>query len=232
MSKSLVQQQFGAAAAAYVTSNVHANGASLARVVELVQPKPTWSVLDVATGAGHMAIAMAPHVASVIASDITREMLEQAEGLARKKGHSNITTALADAEALPFVDASFDLVTCRIAPHHFPDVPRFVWEVARVLKSGGAFALIDNISPDAMSLPGFSSAALRDAAITSNTFEKLRDPSHGRALTLTEWLELLADAGFELAAQEILPKSMAFKDWVERMNVAPATVERLEEMLR
>ena len=79
MTKSLVQQQFGAHAAAYATSVVHAKGASLGRLVELVKPESHWQALDIATGAGHTAAAFAPHVARVIASDITDEMLDEIE---------------------------------------------------------------------------------------------------------------------------------------------------------
>ena len=139
MSKTLVQHQFGANAANYSTSAVHAKGASLARLVNLVKPGKDWIVLDIATGAGHTAAAFAPHVAKVIASDLTPEMLEEAHKLAKAKGLANMETATADAEQLPFGDRSFDLVTCRIAPHHFPDVAAFVAESWRVLKSGGIF---------------------------------------------------------------------------------------------
>ena len=201
MNKSLVQQQFGAHAAAYATSTVHAKGASLGRLVELVQPQPSWQALDVATGAGHTAAAFAPHVGRVIASDLTEEMLQEAAKLAKAKGLANMETARADAEALPFDDARFDLVTCRIAPHHFPDVPTFVAEVWRMLKPGGTFALVDNIAPDAESTPGFSSAELRDAALTYNAFEKIRDPSHGRCLGMAEWSEVLSDTGLRDRAQ-------------------------------
>ena len=149
MTKSLVQQQFGAHAAAYATSAVHAKGASLGRLVELVKPEPHWQALDIATGAGHTAAAFAPHVARVIASDLTDEMLAEAAQARGAKGFANMETARADAEALPFEDGRFDLVTCRIAPHHFPDIPTFVAEVWRVLKAGGTFALVDNIAPDA-----------------------------------------------------------------------------------
>src|SRR4029078_12698061 len=144
MNKSLVQQQFGAHAAAYATSTVHAKGASLSRLVELVQPKSTWQALDVATGAGHTALAFAPHVARVIASDLTAEMLVVAARLANAKASATMDTAPADAEALLFEDARFDLVTCRIAPHHFPDIPTFVGEVWRTLKPGGTVAAVDN----------------------------------------------------------------------------------------
>jgi ubiquinone/menaquinone biosynthesis C-methylase UbiE len=231
MTKTLVQQQFGAHAAAYATSAVHAKGASLGRLVELVQPKSDWRALDIATGAGHTAAAFAPHIAHVIASDITDEMLHEARKLAADKGFANMETASADAEALPFPDASFDLVTCRIAAHHFPDVPTFVSEVGRVLKGGGVFALVDNIAPDAESTPGFSAADLRDASLTYNAFEKIRDPSHGRCLGLNEWAEVIADAGFEVVHKEWLGKDMEFQPWAERMGTDAATIERLRSML-
>ncbi|MCA9917809.1 MAG: methyltransferase domain-containing protein, partial [Anaerolineales bacterium] len=128
MSKQKVQQQFGANAAAYATSTVHAKGYSLARLVEITQPQPDWQVLDVATAAGHTAFVFAPHVAHVIASDLTPEMLTVAAGLATEKGLSNVSFEPADAEALPYQDATFDLVTCRIAPHHFPDIQQFITE--------------------------------------------------------------------------------------------------------
>ena len=206
MSKDLVQQQFGANAANYLTSTVHAKGASLARLVELVAPKPDWIALDVATGAGHTGAQFAPHVARVVASDLTPEMLEQVKKLAAEKGLGNIETAIADAEAMPFPDKSFDLVTCRIAPHHFPSVAKFVAESCRVLKPGGTFALVDNVAPDTETTPGFSIGDLDAAGRDYNAFEKLRDPSHGRALATAEWLELIAKAGMKLVHHEHAPR--------------------------
>ena len=231
MTKSLVQSQFGAHAAAYVTSPVHANGASLGRLVELVQPQAYWHALDIATAAGHTALAFAPHVASVIASDLTDEMLVEAAQFLAKQGVTNVSVTKADAEALPFADSAFDLVTCRIAPHHFPDVAAFVAESWRVLKPGGTFALVDNVAPDATSVPGASKSDLRDASIAYNAFEKLRDPSHGRCLSVDEWLELIGDTGFAVAHQERLAKDMAFQPWAERLGADAATIDRLGETL-
>ncbi len=231
MSKELVQQQFGANAAAYLTSTVHAKGASLQRLVELVQPKASWVALDVATGAGHTAAVFAPHVSRVVASDLTPEMLDQVKRLAHERGLTNMDTAIADAESLPFEDASFDLVTCRIAPHHFPSVALFLAESYRVLKAGGIFALVDNVSPDEETTPGFSKAELRDAAAGYNAFEKIRDPSHGRALATAEWIELIEDTGFALIHREHAPKAMDFASWCKTMQVPADTVIRLRAML-
>jgi ubiquinone/menaquinone biosynthesis C-methylase UbiE len=229
--KSIVQSQFGAHAAAYVTSPVHATGASLGRLVALVQPQSHWRALDIATAVGHTALAFAPHVSHVTASDITDEMLVEAAQFAAKQGVSNLTTAKADAEALPFDDAAFDLVTCRIAPHHFPDVARFVAESWRVLKPGGTFALVDNVTPDGISVPGASKTDLRNADIAYNAFEKLRDPSHGRCLSAGEWAELITDIGFTVAHRERLPKAMEFVPWAERLGADPSTINRLREIL-
>ncbi len=231
VSKSLVQATFGVHAAAYVTSVVHAKGASLGRLVDLVQPQKDWRALDIATAAGHTALAFAPHVAHVTASDITDEMLVEAEKFAATKSVTNITFAKADAEALPYADASFDLVTCRIAPHHFPNVAAFVTEAVRVLKPGGTFALVDNISPDSTSTPGFPIAELQAAAIAYNDFERLRDPSHARCLGTAEWIGLIGAAGLLVEHAERLPKDMEFQPWSQRLGSSAETIAVLRSML-
>jgi len=220
-SKSLVQSQFGANAERYATSRVHAEGESLSRLVEAVQPKPHWDAIDIATGPGHTALAFAPKVKHVIASDITPEMLQVARGLAAKRGLSNVSFAEMPAEKLPFPDASFDLVTCRTAPHHFADVQAFVAEVARVLRPGGVFGLVDNISPDDP-----------EAASHYNEFEKLRDPSHARCLGESEWLDLIAQAGLVVRHRETLTKEIELESWAGRMQASAQTKERLRAILR
>lgn len=190
-----------------------------------------WRALDVATGAGHMAAAFAPHVTEIIASDVTAEMLAEAGKLAAARGLANMTTANAPADALPFEDETFDLVCCRLAAHHFPDVAAFISESHRVLKPGGVFALVDNVSPDVADLPGTSRAAVRDAAIQYNAFEKLRDPSHGRALTAEEWAELTTDCEFEITAREQLAKELDFAGYVARMRCDATTIASLEHTL-
>jgi ubiquinone/menaquinone biosynthesis C-methylase UbiE len=218
--KELVQKQFGAHAAAYATSRVHAQGASLKRLVELIQPQADWRVLDVATAAGHTAYAFAPHVTHVTATDITPEMIPVAAKLAAERGITNVTLESADAEALPYADASFDLVTCRIAPHHFPHIDHFVSEAARVLRPNGILAVVDNVVPN-------------DAVASDyiNAFEKLRDPSHGRALSVDEWLAAFAAAGLTVFHHEVAPKSMEFTPWAERMGASPETITELRRLL-
>ena len=212
MSKTLVQEQFGKAAASYIGSKPHAKGKSLERLVELTSPQKNWHLLDVATGAGHVAYTFAPHVARVWATDITQEMLDVVKAEAARRGHANIRTAYAKAEALPFEDGTFDCVTCRIAPHHFESIPQFLSEVHRVLKPGGMFAIVDNVVPEG-SVGDFM-----------NAFERFRDPSHLRAWTMAEWREAFAAAHLTVTHEEEIAKTIEFKPWAERHD---ATMQRL-----
>jgi ubiquinone/menaquinone biosynthesis C-methylase UbiE len=206
MSKTLVQQQFGKTAAHYLTSKPHALGKSLQRLVALTNPQKTWHALDVATGGGHVAYTFAPHVARLWATDITQEMLDQVKAEAKKRGLGNMQAVYAKAESLPFDDASFDLVTCRIAPHHFESIPQFLGEAQRVLKPGGLFALVDNVVP---------AGSVGDYI---NAFERLRDPSHVRALTMEEWREALRRSGLPATHDEQIDKVLEFNSWAARYD--------------
>jgi ubiquinone/menaquinone biosynthesis C-methylase UbiE len=227
----VVRAKFGAAAGDYASSDVHAKGESLARIVELAAPQQSWRALDVATGAGHMAAAFAPHVESIIASDITAEMLAEAAKLARARNLANMTTETAEAGALPFADQTFDLVCCRLAAHHFQSLEDFITEVHRVLKPGGRFALVDNVAPDEARLPDASDDEIEDAILGYNAFEKLRDPSHGFAPPPEVWIDLAETAGFSVVAREQFGKEIDFASWVNRMRCTPEVTAELERIL-
>ena len=206
MNKTLVQQQFGKTAAHYLTSTPHALGKSLERLVTLTAPQKDWRMLDIATGGGHVAYTFAPHVARVWATDITQEMLDQVKAEAARRGLGNVRVAYAKAEALPFEDASFDLVACRIAPHHFDSIPDFLAEVHRVLKPGATAAIVDNVVP---------AGPVGDYI---NAFERLRDPSHLRAWAMEEWRAAFAAAKFAIGHEEEIDKTLEFKTWAARYD--------------
>lgn len=219
--KALVQAQFGANAHGYVTSTTHATGSDLQRMIDLAQPHPDEQVLDIATGGGHTALAFAPHVAEVVASDFTPQMLAAAQQHAAERGAPNIVFQYADAEALPFADASFAIVTTRIAPHHFPNPAQFVREVARVLRPGGRFVLNDNMAPAEPELDAFM-----------NRFEQWRDPGHVRAYTVEEWVMWMIEAGLAVTHVEPLhAKRYQFADWASRMAMQPEEQAALEQWL-
>jgi len=212
------QQRFGARSAAYRTSAVHAGGEDLDRLIELVAPQAGKQALDVATGAGHVAVALARCGAAVTACDLTVGMLEEA---AANLAANHVTAELVQADALdlPFAAARFDLVTARMAPHHFADPARFIAEVFRVLRPGGCFGLVDQIAP-----------AHTAAAEAVNTFEKLRDPSHNRQLPAEEWKTLVAAAGFAIRHDEIFGKQIEFDWWTSVQNVSEEGRRQLSEI--
>jgi len=190
---------------------MHAKGASLGLLVELVQAQPHWRALDVATGAGHVALAIAPDVADMVASDLTTEMLDVVRRLAAERGLENLTTLQTDAETLDVADASFDLVTTRIAPHHFPNPDRFVAEVYRALRPGGTFGFVDNVVPTDPEVATFA-----------NDWERRRDPSHVRALSVREWEDLMTGTGFTIEVSQTIGKAMDFAVWADNMDVSTA----------
>ncbi len=215
-----VQQQFGTHAQNYVTSQVHATGTDLDIMLRFANPQPHHVALDVATGGGHTALKLAPHVKSVVATDITQPMLDAAEAFITPQA-DNITFQIADAESLPFEDATFDVVTCRIAAHHFPDVFRFGLEAARVLKPGGVLVVQDHDAPTE-----------DRAARYMDAFERLRDPSHVRIYSEAEWRSTFLDAQLEIEQLDTnFTHDAAFIPWAERMGCTPQVIEKLTIMM-
>ena len=204
MSSQSVREQFGANARFYVTHATHAKGASLQRLVDVVPLEASWKALDIATGAGHTAFALSPHVAQVTATDITPEMLELTREGAAKRHLGNVLVEAAAAEDLKYLANSFDCITCRIAAHHFESIPDFLAGCGRILQDQGYLVIIDNVTPEGV------------AGDYVNSFEKLRDPSHGQCLSVNQWQTALAEHGFVLTHLEILGKRMQFEPWASR----------------
>jgi ubiquinone/menaquinone biosynthesis C-methylase UbiE len=226
----LVRVNFGRAAGDYVSSPIHAKGRSLTRLVEIVEFGDSWKALDIATGAGHTALAIAPYVDEIIATDITFQMVSAARKLGEGRGVTIIHAAAAAADQQPFAKSQFDLVTCRIAAHHFPSIGSFIAESRRLLRPGGILAVVDNISP-ADSRDIRKSKRDRDPSRYINALEKYRDKSHWRMLSEIEWVEEFYQAGFRTLRREKLEKTLDYESWRKRMNVTGADELRLRSML-
>jgi ubiquinone/menaquinone biosynthesis C-methylase UbiE len=216
-----VKQQFGKSADAYVNSAIHKDGYDLQKLLEMATITGEEELLDVATGGGHTANAFASFVKKVTAVDLTPEMLIAAEKFIKGNGHQNVEFRKGDAEDLPFSDGNFNIVTCRIAPHHFPDVDKFVKEVNRVLKPSGQFLLDDNVVPEEDDLDVFY-----------NTIEKWRDFSHFRAWKKSEWFKLLEMNGFEIYEMHRFEKTFQYESWCKRMNLPESEKEKLSDYIR
>lgn len=217
---------FGERADFYVTSPIHTEAAVLDRVVELARPEPGWRVLDIGTGAGHTALALAPLVAEVVAQDLTPEMLDRARELGAQRGVVNVRFVEGDVHHLDFPDGAFDLVTCRRAAHHFADIERALQEIWRVLRPGGRVVIDDR------SVPPDPSA---DAAL--NRLDVLHDRSHVREYAASEWVEMLTGADFTVESVETYTRHRpltAFTDGVDEAtaNEIHALVDGFSEELR
>lgn len=216
-----VQDVFARRAAFYTTSAAHTDKSVLNRVVELAQPHTDALALDVATGTGHTAFALAPHVRRVIATDITPEMLKEGERLnaSREDGISGVEFRLADAHELPFEEATFDIVTCRRAAHHFTDIRRALHEMARALKPGGRLVIDDRSVPE-------------DDFVdeTMNRLDWLHDESHVREYRPSEWAHWIAEAGLEVEKIEPYTKHRPLSSLTA--NVEPGKVAAIHAIIQ
>jgi len=218
--KKLSQERFGKYAQGYVDSQTHAKGYDLERLLVLAQPKSNWLALDIATGGGHTALKFAPHVEKVIATDITPKMLDAARQHITGQGITNVAFEPADAENLPFEDDIFNLVTCRIAPHHFPDCARFVRQAARVLNTGGLFLMQDQVLSEDTATAQYM-----------DEFERTRDPSHHKAYNRSQWIAMFQAAGLIVEHSEEITKRHNLIRWVETQGHRPELVEELSQRL-
>ncbi|MFB7305088.1 class I SAM-dependent methyltransferase [Heyndrickxia sporothermodurans] len=215
-----VQKQFGRSANSYVTSEIHQKGKDLQKLLEIANLTGNEDVLDIATGGGHTANAFAHYVKHVTAVDLTAEMIKVAKAFIEANGHHNVSFIQGDAEELPFDHDRFDIVTCRIAPHHFPNVNKFIESVHKVLKPGGIFLLDDNVSPEDDDQDQFY-----------NNIEKKRDYSHFRAWKKTEWIRMLEEKGFNIEEMYRFEKTFQFDSWCTRMKLTEKEKNDLSEYM-
>jgi len=201
LSQNSAKRFFAEHAQDYSKSQSHAQGADLDALIRALKPKKSEVALDVATGTGFTAVALAGLVGHVTGIDVTDEMLAQAVRLARERGRTNVRFELGDALKIGYPNSSFDIVTTRRATHHFEDVPRFLREARRVLRSGGRLGIVDMSPPEG-------------AEAISNRIERLRDRSHVKAFTQAAWRSMVSKAGLRIQSSEILEESVTFERWL------------------
>ena len=215
------QSQYARQAQRYAESSLHRRGESLETVRRLAAATGSDTVLDLGTGTGFTAFALATDAARVIAADLTPEMLRQAQRLARERElDTKLEWTLAAAESLPFADNTIPVITCRYASHHFHDLPRALRELARVTQPKGRVVLCDVVAPEAAEIVELM-----------NQLEQLRDPTHVWDYPLSQWRQkLLPAAGFEV--QEVVrgKNPQLFSEWVHRAGTPRAAVEQLIQM--
>lgn len=180
----------------YRESAAHREGEDLDLVVEWSAGAET--ALDVATGGGHVARRLREIGVNVVTLDAAPGMEPD---------------VVSRGEDIPFADGSFDVVACRVAAHHFEDVPKAMSEMARV--SRDRVIVVDNLFLD-------------DAAEEA---DRVRDPSHVRNWSEGEWRGFFASAGLQVDGVRQLEKPIEVEPWLERAGTPSEDAERVRELL-
>jgi ubiquinone/menaquinone biosynthesis C-methylase UbiE len=217
----IAQEQFARQSHRYGQGHILENVEDVQAALAFVQLPPNAKILDIATGGGHTGLYLANLGHDVTLADIAQPMLERAAKTAAERGLTVRTNQHA-AERLPYPDDQFDLVTCRVAAHHFSSPENFVQETARVLKSGGYFLLIDGSVEDDQP----------EAEAWSHAVEKLRDPSHHRFLTPRTWSRLCETNGLAVTHNQLNPFKQPDLNWYfETAATSPENQRKVLELI-
>ena len=219
LAQSSAQQVFGPQAHVYAESPVHVDDPSLDAMRGMVdeqRPDGYGWALDLGTGAGFTAFAMARFARRVLAIDPTLAMLQEARRISGERNLVNVALSRNLAEALPVASASTDLVTSRMAAHHFPGFEKMLDEVCRVLKIGGALLMADSIAPPDDSAAGWM-----------NDIELRRDFSHVQDRQERLIDDLVHQRGLTVVRKEHTRIGLRFNDWVARTATPQAEVDSL-----
>jgi ubiquinone/menaquinone biosynthesis C-methylase UbiE len=216
----VVRREFAAQAASFEDARyTFADQRIMDWILSNLPLAPHLAVLDVAAGTGHLGRAIAPFVRQVVASDLTPEMLATGKAAAEEAAISNVIFERGDAAALPHLDGSFDLVVNRFAVHHFEDPGRPVAEMVRVCRPGGHVAIVDLVTTD------------DELAGRQNELERMRDPSHTRALDAAELAALLQAAGATVERETARDEQLDVERWLTQSNTPADAAERIRNTL-
>ena len=180
----LIRDQFTRQSQVFNAAAPITNVDALQMIVDAVRPTPDDTVLDIACGGGLVARAFAPHVRHATGIDVTPAMLDTARKAAAEKGLTNVTWDQGDVTTLPYPDGAFTIVATRFSFHHFLDPLAVMREMVRVCSPGGRIVVADSCPSED-----------EEKAAAFNRLELLRDPSHTRALPLSEMKQVFAAAG-------------------------------------
>jgi ubiquinone/menaquinone biosynthesis C-methylase UbiE len=212
------REQYAAVAANYATSASHAGGDDLAWFGSRAASVAPGTAVDVACGGGFSTRALAAAGHTVLATDLTPESVQAARAALDAP---RVRWAVGAAERLPLRTESVNVLGCRIAPHHFADIARFVDEVARVLVPGGLFLLVDTTVPEDEAL----AAWLDDV-------ERRRDPSHGRSWPPSRWRAVVTGARLTVEETQLYRKRHELTPWLERSGCVGNAAEDVRRRFR
>ena len=216
----LIRRAFTTQAAAYAANPAIADPERVARLVQAAEPAPGARVLEVATGPGYVALGFATACREVVGVDLTEAPLAIAERNRQVRGLTNVRFEQGDAQRLGYPDASFDVVVCRLAFHHFDDPSAVLAEMARVCRQGGKVAVEDIVVSE-----------VPERAAYQNRFENLRDPSHTRAFSLSELLGRFTAAGLEVEDVQTGRLAQVVERWLANAHTPPDVATQVRGLI-
>ena len=217
----LIKKEFTKQAEAYAFNPTIVDPDWAQRLVYNVAPTGQERLLEVATGPGYVAMAFAPHVREVVGVDLTDAPLAIAEKTRQERNLENVRFQKGDANQLPFDDNTFDLVVCRLAVHHFADPKWVIDEMARVCRPGGKVAVEDLVSSE-----------VAERAEHYNHWERLRDPSHVVALSITQLLAYFTDAGLEVEQIQSENRRQVAEQWMRNSQTPEDVAAEVRALIR
>jgi len=217
--QTIIENQFGNTANAYLTSSVHAQGQDLLAIKKIADQFSNGNILDIGCGAGHVSYAVAPVAKQVIAYDLSEKMLTVVANSAKERQLLNIKMQQGIAEKLPFENNAFDMVVTRFSAHHWSDVPAALAEIHRVLTPKGVAVIVDIVAPEIV---------LNDTIL--QTAELLRDASHVRDYSVSEWQSMFNAAGFKVDHKDNWKLVMIFEEWIKRMQTPKVRVDAIRDV--
>ena len=218
--KSTVREEFTKQARDYAESSILTDPEKIESLIQATSASSEARVLEVATGPGHVAFGFAEECDQVIGLDITEAQLEIAEEKRGERGVDNVHFARGDAEGLPYEDDSFDVVVCRLAFHHFENPSLVITEMARVCRPNGTIAIDDIIVSE-----------FTERASYQNTFERLRDPSHVRALPLSEIIVLFRQSGADVTDVVSGANIQEVEQWLSLAKTSESRSDEVRQMI-
>lgn len=216
--KAAVREEFTRQAQAYAAAAVITDADRLARLVNAIDPARTDRALEIATGPGYVAMALAERCREVVGLDLTAAPLAIAERTSRERGLTNVRFELGEADQLTYGDGEFDVVVCRFAFHHFLNPAAILAQMCRVCRPGGTVAVEDLYASENPA-----------RANRCNRLEQLRDTSHTRALALSELIAMMGGAGLDVERVHSERLSSSLEGWLAS---AQTSVDRAAEVRR
>jgi ubiquinone/menaquinone biosynthesis C-methylase UbiE len=218
--KAVVREEFTRQAAAYAVAPVITDTERLARLVRAINPHPDERAVEVATGPGYVAMALAVRCREVVGLDLTPAPIAIAERTSRERGITNVRFEVGDAEHLPFADGEFDIAVCRFAFHHFERPETVLAEMVRVCRSGGTVAIEDLFSSE-----------YRERADYMNRVERLRDHSHTTALTPTELIAMTRKLGLEIESMHSDGLVVDMEEWLKGAQTGESDAREVRQLV-